>query len=126
MAEIRRYVLVTREDVELDYEYEFAHEAQEDARRQDCAVIARVYEYADSELVWTPDGTDTWPPKKKGRGCPGGSSSAPLPMCEVWPPACSLVPALPSADSDLVVPARGGLPDDGADLPGSCAPDPGE
>lgn len=62
MSEIRRYVLVGADNVEDDYEYESYQEAYESARRRNMAVIARVYVYDDSELVWTPDGSDTWPP----------------------------------------------------------------
>lgn len=61
MTDIRKYVLVGRDDVEQDYEYLNYQEAEENARRQDCAVIARTYTYEDSDLVWTPDGSDTWP-----------------------------------------------------------------
>lgn len=64
-ATITRYVLVDRNDVEQDYEYEHLDEAKIRAGQQDCAVLAREYEYADSDLVWTPDGSYTWPPKDK-------------------------------------------------------------
>jgi hypothetical protein len=64
MAQIERYVLVTSDDQELDHEYESFEEAMGDALEQGCAVIERVYEYSDSTLVWTPDGSDRWPPKK--------------------------------------------------------------
>jgi hypothetical protein len=61
-AEICRYVLVDKSDVEQDYEYTRYDEAVEAAEKQDCAVIERKYTYDDSELVWTPDGSNTWPP----------------------------------------------------------------
>lgn len=62
MAEITRYVLVDRSDQEGDYEYEDYQEAIV-AAGDDHAVIERHYVYDDSELVWTPEGIDTWPPK---------------------------------------------------------------
>ena len=31
----------------------------------DQAVEMLTYEYSDRELVWTPDGGDTWPPEKR-------------------------------------------------------------
>ncbi len=60
---IARYVLVDRDDHEQDHEYESYDEAQQDAHDQDCAVICRSYVYDDSELVWTPDGSSSWPPE---------------------------------------------------------------
>lgn len=65
MASISRYVLVDREDHEQDYEFEDFDEAVE-AAGDTHAVVERQYEYADSELVWTPDGGDQWPPKPEG------------------------------------------------------------
>jgi hypothetical protein len=64
MAHISRYVLVSKGNQEGDHEYEEYDEAVE-AAGDDHAVIERQYEYADSELVWTPNGGDTWPPKKR-------------------------------------------------------------
>jgi hypothetical protein len=65
MSHISRYVLVSKGNQEGDHEYEEYDEAVE-AAGDDHAVIERQYEYADSELVWTPNGGDTWPPKKRG------------------------------------------------------------
>jgi hypothetical protein len=63
MAEIQRYVLVGLDDVEGDEEYATLHDAIAHARvRTSTAVISRTYEYTDSELVWTPDDSDIWPP----------------------------------------------------------------
>jgi len=62
MSEIRRYVLVDSEDNEQDYEYSDWFEAARDAEERNYAVVARIYTFADSELVWTPDGSNTWPP----------------------------------------------------------------
>ena len=64
MAEILRYVLVDRENNEGDYEYHSLKGAVE-AAGSDEAVIERTYEYSDSELAWTPDGDDVWPPRKE-------------------------------------------------------------
>lgn len=61
-ATISRYVLVDRNDVEGEYEYESYDEAVRDAGTTH-AVIEREYEYSDSSLAWTPNGRNTWPPK---------------------------------------------------------------
>ncbi len=66
MAEIQTFVLVDRDDVERDWEYKTFGEAMDTARNEsDVAIIARTYEYTDSKLVWTPDGSDTWPPEEE-------------------------------------------------------------
>lgn len=63
MAELQRYVLVDRDDNEQDHEYTTFQEAQAAAELDgDMAVIERTYVYDDSQLVWTPDGSDSWPP----------------------------------------------------------------
>lgn len=63
MAEIRRYVIVNIDGTEDDYEYEDANEAIEKAgKRGLTAVVARVYTFDDSELVWTSTGDSVWPP----------------------------------------------------------------
>ena len=64
MPTIERYVLVNRDDIEGDYEYTSLDEATTDAGTTH-AVIARIYEYTDSELVYTPNGADTWPPRSR-------------------------------------------------------------
>lgn len=64
--DISRYVLIDRNDQEQDYEYEQYDEAVQ-AAGHDYAVIERHYVYDDSELVWTPNGRDTWPPKRASR-----------------------------------------------------------
>jgi len=66
MAMIERYVLVDKQDNEDTHEYDDFAEAKRDAGDSH-AVTARIYEYIDSELAWTPDGTDSWPPKKGTR-----------------------------------------------------------
>lgn len=64
MAEILRYVLVDKDNNEGHNEYEDMSMAIE-AADDDHAVVERTYTYDDSELVWTPDGSNTWPPKKR-------------------------------------------------------------
>lgn len=64
-ATIERYVLVDRDDIEGDHEYESLDEAKAAAAKYRSAVIARSYVYDDSELIWTPDGGDIWPPSKR-------------------------------------------------------------
>ena len=61
MSTITRYVLVDRDDHEGGWEYTELAEAIKDVGSS-CAVIAREYEYSDSEVVWTPDGSGVWPP----------------------------------------------------------------
>lgn len=61
MASISKYVLVSSDDVEDDYEYDSYSDAVEEARKRGYAVISREYEYSYSALVWTPDGSDVWP-----------------------------------------------------------------
>jgi hypothetical protein len=63
MSEIVKYALVDRNDQEGDHEYDTLPQAIKAAKRGH-AVISRTYVYDDSELVWTPDGGDVWPPHK--------------------------------------------------------------
>jgi hypothetical protein len=60
---ILRYVLVDSNNIEGDHEFEHYDEAVQ-ACDDDHAVIERTYEFSDSELVYTPDGGNVWPPKK--------------------------------------------------------------
>ena len=62
MSHISRYVLCDKTGEEGDYEYDSCAEAELDAARWGCAVVERLYSYTDSELLWTPNGEDTWPP----------------------------------------------------------------
>lgn len=62
MSEIRKYVLVDEHDLEGDYEYESFEEAKR-AAGSEYAITERIYEYADQELVSTPNGEDRWPPE---------------------------------------------------------------
>lgn len=70
MAEILRYVLVDREGIEEDYEYDSYQEAVDDCGK-DCAVIERTYVYDDSKVVYTPDGSREWPSKCSTKKCGG-------------------------------------------------------
>lgn len=71
MSTITRYVLVNRDDIESDYEYDTYHEALEGATKDGAAgqfaIIERQYVYDDAELVWTPNGRNSWPPHKATR-----------------------------------------------------------
>jgi len=62
-AEIRQYHLVDAEDSVEEWPYDSYQEAYEQARKRNMAVVAYVYEWSDSELIWTPNGENTWPPK---------------------------------------------------------------
>jgi hypothetical protein len=68
MSEIRRYVLVNAKDQEEDCVYDTSYEAITDAERrpEPMAVIARVFTFDDSELVWTSTGDNVWPPASTG------------------------------------------------------------
>jgi hypothetical protein len=65
MARIEKYVLVNGDDESEDFEFDDADEAIAAAFKRDepVAVVARVYVYDDSELVWTSTGADVWPPQ---------------------------------------------------------------
>ena len=60
---IEKYVLVDGADVALDGYYDSFQKARSEAVAKGCAVVAHIWEWSDSELVWTPDGGDTWPPE---------------------------------------------------------------
>lgn len=64
MAEILKFVLVDEHDVEGDYEFDTQDEAIAASNGKQ-AVIMRTYEYSDSELVYTPHGSSTWPPRSR-------------------------------------------------------------
>jgi hypothetical protein len=75
MPNIERYVLIDSDNNEGDWEYESFKEAVGEAISQgDTAVVARIYEYDDSELVWTPDGSSVWPPTPTCPICEAGAS----------------------------------------------------
>lgn len=58
---MERYVVVDKQGLEADCEYDTMQEAIAVAQPYGYAVIERHYEYTDSELVWTPNGEATWP-----------------------------------------------------------------
>ncbi len=68
MPEILRYMIVDEHDNEGLREYDSLDKAKNAAKfasdggPENFAVIRCTYVYDDSELVWTPDGGDTWPP----------------------------------------------------------------
>lgn len=62
MSTITKYVLVDQYGADFDHEYDTLDEAVKLAGKNH-AVIARTYVFDDSELVWTPDGSNTWPPE---------------------------------------------------------------
>jgi hypothetical protein len=72
MATITKYVVCDREGQADGWEYDSFEDAKAAALTDGSAVVAREYEYADEELVWTPDGSTTWPPDEdsadEGRG----------------------------------------------------------
>lgn len=62
---ISRYVIVDALGGEDDEEVESFQEARrnvEDYHSDPVAIMKRTYVYGDSELVWTTNGEDTWPP----------------------------------------------------------------
>ena len=56
------WVTEDREGLEGNHEYTRYDDAKAHAARLGHAVKERTYEVADSELVWTPDGSAIWPP----------------------------------------------------------------
>lgn len=65
MSEIRTYVLVNDDDEYVSDEFDTLDEAKNEVsfRNEPFAIVALVYTFEDSELVWTPDGGKVWPPK---------------------------------------------------------------
>ncbi|MCK0441186.1 hypothetical protein MUG78_17445 [Gordonia alkaliphila] len=64
MADITKYQLVDSSDHEVDGLYDSEQEAIAAARAKgNHAVIAVEFEFSDSELVWTPSGQGSWPPR---------------------------------------------------------------
>lgn len=64
---IEMYVLIDRDGLSLDAVFDDFEEA-ENAAGSEYAVVARIFEYSDSELVYTPDGSMTWPPNGSHAG----------------------------------------------------------
>ena len=64
MPEIIRYVTVDERGLEGETEYATLDEAIKEAESNDeqrRAVLRVTYEYSDSVLAWTPDGSAIWP-----------------------------------------------------------------
>jgi hypothetical protein len=66
MSEIRTYVLVNEDDEYVSDEFDTLDEAKNEIsfRNEAYAIVSLVYTFEDSELVWTPDGGNVWPPRK--------------------------------------------------------------
>lgn len=62
---IFRYVLVDAAGVEREGEYRRLQDAIDAGRSIGHAIRRREYVIVSSDLVWTPDGSDTWPPPRK-------------------------------------------------------------
>ena len=63
--ETTRYAVIDRNDEKVN-DHEKYDDAVEEAKSDgNCAVAEEHYEYTDSTVVWTPDGTNTWPPAAK-------------------------------------------------------------
>ncbi len=68
---IEIYMVHNQEDREWSGPYTDFLDAKEIAieyaavNRQPYAVIAQTFEYSDSELAWTTNDSDTWPPTKE-------------------------------------------------------------
>lgn len=62
---ITTYVVVDLDDQYVSEEHAGKAEAVNDAESRDepCAVVELTYEFADSDLAWTPNNASTWPPK---------------------------------------------------------------
>ena len=61
MADIQKYLLVGRDGCEIGTYFDSYREAETEAKRSDCAVVEHTYTYEDTDLVFTPDGSDEWP-----------------------------------------------------------------
>lgn len=72
MSEINRYVVLDVDGHQTSGEYDTLDEARQVAQRDGGAVEAHVYEWSDSELVWSPNGETEWPPP--AGTCPCGAT----------------------------------------------------
>lgn len=59
---IEKFVVVDENNREGDQEFDTWGAAAAAAGR-DNAVFRRIYDFQDSELAWTPDGSNDWPPR---------------------------------------------------------------
>ena len=64
MSEIIRYAIVGPDNVLGPHEYDSKDEAIGAALLEEAphAVLAVTYVFDDTDLAWTPDGGDIWPP----------------------------------------------------------------
>jgi hypothetical protein len=75
--DITTYVLVNTDDEYVGEEMDTLDEARNAASQEDepHAIVEITYTFEDSALVWTPDGSDTWPPRQRriiGHQTPAG------------------------------------------------------
>ena len=66
MANIERYIIVGNDGHEEDHEHTDCQEAirTAKARKPKCAVIAHIYEWSDSEVVYDPKRPDEQQPRR--------------------------------------------------------------
>ena len=65
MAEIRQYVLLDENEDPVGSYVHNQHEypdALREAERTVSAIVAYICEFSDTETVFTPDGSHSWPP----------------------------------------------------------------
>ena len=60
---IEKFAVVNEHNHESDLEFD-TFEAARSAAGNNNAVVRRIYDFQDSVLVWTPDGSNDWPPRK--------------------------------------------------------------
>ena len=63
--ETKRYGIYDAEDVKLEDHQTFEEAKRIAEKNGRYAVKEETYEYTDSRVCWTPDGSDTWPPPAK-------------------------------------------------------------
>ena len=61
-----RYAVIDRNDTKVNDHEKYEDAVQEAKGDGNCAVTEEQYEYTDSTVVWTPDGSNTWPPTGEG------------------------------------------------------------
>jgi len=65
---IERFIVVDSNGETIAEDFDTYDEARSFTHKfygsdQRVAIVARIFEYSDSELVWTSDGSNSWPPK---------------------------------------------------------------
>lgn len=63
--QIEKYRLLDKEGYATDEIFESYEDALEEAKDRNFAVEALIFEFRDSDLVYTPDGSWSWPPSKR-------------------------------------------------------------